>query len=213
MWRGFDLVFSIVLANCASPDRATKTLSSSVPVPAHWARCAVNCHGRQRAWPAANIRVNSSTEAVLHVARDHADEKCQPEAAWVFLTHDFLPDCSLCGGRLGAEFCRLGDSKLVGYSNLSVRPSPDFRGSLVLSDVDGVDAWACPVSEDIFVIEAVELVPYWSSGRCRVCAMTCRSPGAGDAANGAMVHMTLTACWRVGPGSLMGIRDYTILHK
>jgi hypothetical protein len=36
----------------------------------------------------------------------------------------------------------LGDSRLVGYSNLSVRPPPDFYGSLVFSYIDGMDVSA-----------------------------------------------------------------------
>ena len=33
----------------------------------------------------------------------------------------------------------LGDSRLVGYSNLALRPPPDFYGSLVFSYIDGLD--------------------------------------------------------------------------
>lgn len=91
----------------------------------------------------ANIHFSSSTEAVLQtVSRHHANESYQPELAWAFLRHDFSPDLSLRGGRLGTEFYMLGDSRLVGYSNLSVRPPPDFYGSLVFSYIDGLDVSA-----------------------------------------------------------------------
>ena len=91
----------------------------------------------------ANLRFSPRTEAVLQaVTRYHADESYQPELTWAFLRHDFSPDVSLRGGRLGTEFYMLGDSRLVGYANLSVRPPPDFYGSLVFSYIDGVDVSA-----------------------------------------------------------------------
>ena len=91
----------------------------------------------------ANIRFSPNTEAVLQaVTRYHANESYQPELTWAFLKHDFSPDFSLRGGRLGTEFYMLGDSRLVGYSNLSVRPPPDFYGTLVFSYIDGADVSA-----------------------------------------------------------------------
>jgi hypothetical protein len=91
----------------------------------------------------ANIRFSPGTEAVLQaVTRHHANESYQPELTWAFLRHDFSPDLTLRGGRLGTEFYMLGDSRLVGYANLSVRPSTDFYGSLVFSYIDGVDVSA-----------------------------------------------------------------------
>lgn len=88
----------------------------------------------------ANVHVSPGTEAVLQlVTRQHANESYQPELTWAFLRHDFAPDFSLRGGRLGTEFYMLGDSRLVGYANLSVRPPPDFYGSLVFSYIDGLD--------------------------------------------------------------------------
>ena len=91
----------------------------------------------------ANIRFSPATEAVMQtVVRQHADERYSPELTWAFLRHDFSPDFSLRGGRLGTEFYMLGDSRLVGYSNLSVRPPSDFYGSLVFSYINGVDVSA-----------------------------------------------------------------------
>lgn len=99
----------------------------------------------------ANIDFSPSTEAVMQaVIRHHANESYQPELTWAFLRHDFSPDLSLRGGRLGTEFYMLGDSRLVGYSNLSVRPPPDFYGSLVFSYIDGMDVSATlPVAEGL----------------------------------------------------------------
>jgi hypothetical protein len=42
-------------------------------------------------------------------------------------------------GRLGTDFYMLADSRLVGYSNLAIRPSPDFFGQLPLYHIDGAD--------------------------------------------------------------------------
>ena len=88
----------------------------------------------------ANIDVSPQTEAVVQVvSRFHADGSHDPELTWAFLRHDFSPDFSLRAGRLGTELYMLGDSRLVGYSNLALRPPPDFYGSLVFSYIDGLD--------------------------------------------------------------------------
>jgi hypothetical protein len=91
----------------------------------------------------ANVQFDPSTEGVVQaVTRYHADGSYSPELTWAFLRHDFSPGFSLRAGRLGTEFYMLGDSRLVGYSNISVRPSPDFYGSLVFSYIDGADVSA-----------------------------------------------------------------------
>jgi hypothetical protein len=88
----------------------------------------------------ANIDFSPNTEAVVQVvSRFHADGSHDPELTWAFLRHDFSPDFSIRAGRLGTEFYMLGDSRLVGYSNLALRPPPDFYGSLVFSYIDGLD--------------------------------------------------------------------------
>jgi len=88
----------------------------------------------------ANIRFSPQTEGVVQaVTRYHSNASFSPELTWAFLRHDFSPDFSLRLGRLGTEFFMQGDSRLVGYGNLSVRPPPDFYGSLVFSYIDGAD--------------------------------------------------------------------------
>ncbi len=106
-------------------------------------------NGADTAWTAkvdsvlglqANVQFSPQTEGVLQVvSRYHYDGSYNPEVTWAFLRHDFSPDFSLRAGRLGTEFYMLGDSRLVGYSNLTVRPQPDFYGSLVFSYIDGLD--------------------------------------------------------------------------
>ena len=88
----------------------------------------------------ANLQFSPQTEAVLQaVSRHHYDGSFNPELTWAFLRHDISPDTSVRAGRLGTEFYMLGDSRLVGFSNLTVRPPPDFYGSLVFSYIDGLD--------------------------------------------------------------------------
>ena len=89
----------------------------------------------------ANVQFRPDTEAVLQVvSRYHANADYRPELTWAFVRHDVSPEVALRAGRLGTEFYMLGDSRLVGYSNLSLRPPPDFYGSLVFSYIDGLDA-------------------------------------------------------------------------
>ncbi len=99
----------------------------------------------------ANIHFSPQTEGVLQtVSRYHYDGSYNPELTWAFLRHNFSPDFSLRAGRLGTEFYMLGDSRLVGYSNLTLRPPPDFYGSLVFSYIDGFDVSATfPVSSGL----------------------------------------------------------------
>ena len=102
---------------------------------AHWTTKVDSLLGVQ-----ANLHFSTNTEGVVQlVSRYHADSTYRPEITWAFVRHDFSPDSSLRVGRLGTEFYMLGDSRLVGYSTLSVRPPPDFYGSLFLSYIDGLD--------------------------------------------------------------------------
>ncbi len=88
----------------------------------------------------ANMQLGPHSEGVVQaVTRYHADVGYEPELTWAFLRHDFSPDFSMRVGRLGTEFYMLGDSRLVGYSNISMRPPPDFYGTLIFSYTDGID--------------------------------------------------------------------------
>lgn len=116
--------------------------------------------GVMKAWSAkidsvlavqANYRLSPQTEAVAQlISRYHDKGSIQPELSWAFLRHDLQPNVSVRAGRLGTEFYMLGDSRLVGYSNVSVRPPPDFYGSLVFSYIDGLDfSVAAPFSNGV----------------------------------------------------------------
>lgn len=91
----------------------------------------------------ANVKLGPKTEAVFQaVSRYHVSDNYDPELTWAFLRHDLSTDFSVRLGRLGTEFYMLGDSRLVGYSNVSVRPPADFYGSLLFSYYDGADVTA-----------------------------------------------------------------------
>jgi len=89
----------------------------------------------------ANWQITPELESVAQiVSRYHSDASFQPELMWGFLKFD--PDAATRFrlGRLGSEFYMLADSRLVGYSYSTVRPSNDFFGGLPFSYVDGADA-------------------------------------------------------------------------
>ena len=73
------------------------------------------------------------------VSRYRHDGTFNPEISWAFVKFDPDPRWSLRAGRLGTEFFMLADSRLVGYSYLTVRPPGDYFWSLPFQHVDGVD--------------------------------------------------------------------------
>ena len=88
-----------------------------------------------------NWTATSQTEAVVQaVAQKREDGSFTPELTWAYLRHEFSPELEMRVGRLGTEFFMLADSRDVGYSYLTVRPSVDYYGTLVFSHVDGIDA-------------------------------------------------------------------------
>jgi hypothetical protein len=88
----------------------------------------------------ANYQFGPDTEAVVQaISRYRSNGSHQPEVSLAFLKHDFSPDFQVRGGRLGTEFYMLADSRMIGYSNTTVRPPADFYGPLVFSYFDGVD--------------------------------------------------------------------------
>lgn len=159
-WHGFGTLG----ATRADTDRAqfVRDLSQPNGAGTRWTSKVDSLLGLQ-----ANVQFSPSTEAVVQaVTRYHADSSYRPELTWAFVRHDFSSDLSLRAGRLGTEFYMLGDSRLVGYANISVRPSPDFYGSLVFSYIDGVDLSATlPVASGlltgkVFWGQSPEKTPY-----------------------------------------------------
>ncbi len=89
----------------------------------------------------ANWRINSEVEAVVQgVSRYRYDRTYNPEIAWAYVKYDPNPALSMRFGRLGTEFFMLADSRLVGYSYLTVRPPGDYFWFLPFSSINGADA-------------------------------------------------------------------------
>jgi predicted porin len=88
----------------------------------------------------ASYRINDELDGVVQaISRYRYDGSYRPELSWAFLRYDPDSTLSLRVGRLGTEFYMLADSRMVGYSNLTVRPPPDYFGMLVFSNFDGLD--------------------------------------------------------------------------
>jgi len=88
----------------------------------------------------ANWRATQELEFVGQViSRLHFDRSHNPELMWAFAKWEPDPRFSLRAGRIGADFMMLADSRLVGYSYLTVRPPTDFFGPLFFSHFDGAD--------------------------------------------------------------------------
>lgn len=88
----------------------------------------------------ANWRATPEFELVGQaVSRLHFDRTRNPEVMWAFAKWEPDPRLALRAGRIGADFMMLADSRLVGYSYLSVRPPTDFFGPLFFSHFDGAD--------------------------------------------------------------------------
>ncbi|MFZ2854326.1 MAG: porin [Rhodocyclaceae bacterium] len=88
-----------------------------------------------------NARATERLEGVVQVvSRYRYDGNFRPELTWAFARFDANAYLSLRAGRLGTEFYMLADSRLVGYSYLTVRPPSDYFGALPFTYVDGADA-------------------------------------------------------------------------
>lgn len=130
----------------------TLGLARSSSDTAEYVRDLSQPHGLTREWSGkidtvlglqGNWRLSAQTEAVAQViSRYRHDASHDPEVSWFFLSHDFSPDWQLRLGRLGTDFYMLSDSRLIGYSTITVRPSPDFFVPLIFSYFDGVDVAA-----------------------------------------------------------------------
>lgn len=116
-----------------------------------------------------NLPLGSQFEVVGQaVSRHRYDDTYTPELTWAFLKYSPSPGVDLRGGRLGTDFFMRSDSRLVGYSYLTVRPSVDYYGGLPFQYLDGADAavtW--PLGEGLLRAKAFggfsqEKVPFGS---------------------------------------------------
>ncbi len=99
----------------------------------------------------ANFQINEQLEIVGQaVSRHRYDDTYIPELTWAFAKYSPRPDLELRGGRLGTDFYMRADSRLVGYSYLTVRPSVDYYGGLPFQFLDGLDgAVTLPVGDGL----------------------------------------------------------------
>lgn len=113
-----------------------RDLSQPRGVVDHWSARSDSLLGLQ-----ANYAVNRQLELVVQaVSRYRYDKTYTPDITWGYLKFEPTPDISLRAGRLGTEFFMLSDSRLVGYSYLTVRPPGDFFWHLPFYHIDGGDA-------------------------------------------------------------------------
>jgi len=99
----------------------------------------------------ANYLASEKIEAVLQtVSRYNYKGNFSPELTEALLKFDPNPFLSLRGGRVSTDFFMHGDSRLIGYSQLAVRPNMDFYSSLAVSYLDGGDVQVTvPVGEGL----------------------------------------------------------------
>ncbi len=89
----------------------------------------------------ANWQATSELAVIGQViSRYHVGSSYDPEVSWAFLRWEPNGNASFRMGRLGTDFYLFSDSRQVGYSYLTVRPSADFFGVLPFSHIDGADA-------------------------------------------------------------------------
>jgi hypothetical protein len=88
----------------------------------------------------ANYRFSKQVEGGMQaVSRYRYDGSFQPEVHLAFLKYDFNPSLSLRAGRIGHEFYMQADSRLIGYSYLTVRPPTDYFSPLPIYHMNGGD--------------------------------------------------------------------------
>lgn len=119
---------------------------------AEFVRDLSQAHGLNRGWSfetdsllgiQANLSIRPDLEAVAQVVSHYGyNDNYDPELTWAFLRYDPTPVWTLRAGRLGTEFYMLADSRMVGYSYLTVRPPVDYYGTLPFNYIDGMDVSA-----------------------------------------------------------------------
>lgn len=128
----------------------TAALTRSSSKEAGFVRDLSQPHGSQGEWSGnvdsllgvqANWRASDDLALVSQVvSRYHYDSSYQPELMWAFARYDLNGYSSFRLGRLGTDFYLFADSRQVGYTYLTVRPSTDYFGVLPFSHLDGADA-------------------------------------------------------------------------
>lgn len=121
----------------SSPDAGfVRELSQPHGSAGEWRSEVDSLFGLQANWQA------SSNLALIGqmVSRYHLGSSYSPEVMWAFARWEPTGNTSFRVGRLGTDFYMFSDSRQVGYTYLTVRPSTDFFGVLPFSHIDGGDA-------------------------------------------------------------------------
>lgn len=124
----------------------------------------------------ANWQVRPDLEMVVQgISRYQYDYTYRPQIAWAYARYNPSPNLTVRAGRLATEFFLQADSRMVGYSYLTVRPINDYFWYLPFSSIDGGDvSLALPVGEDVvrgkaFMGWSTGKIPYdaqvWNIGR------------------------------------------------
>jgi len=112
-----------------------RDLSQPHGISDHWSLTTDSLFGLQ-----VNARFSPELEAVVQaVTRYKYDETYNPDLSWAFLRLTPNPVLTVRAGRFGTEFYMLSDSRMVGYSYNTVRPPPDYYGTLPFNYLDGLD--------------------------------------------------------------------------
>lgn len=115
-------------------------------------------HGSKGEWSAnvdsliglqANWVLNDQLAVIAQgVSRYHIGSSYDPELMWGFVRYDPNGHSSFRLGRLATDFYMYADSRHVGYTYLTVRPSADYFGVLPFAHIDGADAqWVLPIGD------------------------------------------------------------------
>ena len=112
----------------------------------HWSARSDSDFGVQ-----ANYSIGDTAEVVAQaVSRYNYKGNFAPELTELLVKYDPNAYLSLRGGRIGTDFFMHGDSRLIGYSQLTVRPNIDFFSSLAVTYLDGADTQVTlPVGEGL----------------------------------------------------------------
>ena len=87
-----------------------------------------------------DLRLGSQTDIMTQaVTRMNADGNWSPKVTQAFLRYSRDESLVMRVGRFGYDIYLLAESRQVGYSYLTVRPSADFYGMVTNDDIDGAD--------------------------------------------------------------------------
>ena len=89
----------------------------------------------------ANARFSSSLSGVAQVISQRQDDGTfRPGIEWAFVKYQAAPNLDFTIGRTALPAFAVSDSRLLGYSNLMVRPPVDVYFGVPLTHLDGVGA-------------------------------------------------------------------------